>query len=117
MLDMASKQIIPAVVGYTKSLADTVCTVKAAGVDNSVQIEILSSVSELLRETKEAFENLKKVTNAATAVTDAKEKAFYYRDTVKTAMDALRTPVDKLEMLVDKKVWPMPTYADLMFEV
>ena len=36
---------------------------------------------------------------------------------VKTAMDALRGPVDQLEMIVDKEIWPMPSYGDLIFEV
>ena len=40
-----------------------------------------------------------------------------YRDEVKTAMDALRAPIDKLEMIVDKEMWPMPSYGDLIFEV
>ena len=44
-------------------------------------------------------------------------QAAFYRDEVKTAMEALRTPVDKLEMIVDKEVWPMPSYGDLIFEV
>lgn len=43
--------------------------------------------------------------------------AVFFRDEVKTAMDELRAPVDKLEMLVDKDMWPMPSYGDLMFEV
>ena len=42
---------------------------------------------------------------------------FFYKDEVKTAMEVLRIPADKLEVLVDKKVWPFPTYADLIFEV
>ena len=46
-----------------------------------------------------------------------KAQAFFYKDKVKTAMEALRVPADKLEVLVDKKVWPFPTYADLIFEV
>ena len=48
---------------------------------------------------------------------DVKEQAFYYKDAVKVAMDELRAPVDEAEMLVDKKVWPVPTYGDLIFEV
>ena len=44
-------------------------------------------------------------------------QAAYYRDEVKAAMDELRAPVDKLEMLVDKEMWPMPSYGDLLFEV
>ena len=48
---------------------------------------------------------------------EGKEQAVYYRDEVKSAMDALRAPVDKLEMIVDKDLWPMPSYGDLIFEV
>lgn len=40
-----------------------------------------------------------------------------FHDRVRPAMDALRTPVDELELLVDKDIWPVPTYGDLMFEV
>ena len=46
-----------------------------------------------------------------------KDQAASYRDNVVPAMAALRTPVDKLETLVDKRMWPVPTYEDLMFEV
>ena len=48
---------------------------------------------------------------------EGREQAVYYRDVVKTAMDALRTPFDELEMIVDKEMWPMPSYGDLIFEV
>lgn len=48
---------------------------------------------------------------------EGRDQAVYYRDVVKTTMDALRAPVDKLEMLVDKDIWPMPSYGDLIFEV
>ena len=50
-------------------------------------------------------------------MSEGKEQAAYYRDEVKSAMDALRAPVDKLEMIVDKDLWPMPSYGDLIFEV
>ena len=51
----------------------------------------------------------------AAAITDVKKQAFYYKESVKTAMEALRAPVDKLEMLVDSNIWPIPTYGELMF--
>lgn len=57
------------------------------------------------------------MTEKASAMDEGREQAVYYRDTVKTAMDELRAPVDKLEMLVDKSMWPMPSYGDLIFEV
>ena len=48
---------------------------------------------------------------------DGAARAAYYRDEVTTAMTELRAPIDKLEIIVDKKVWPMPSYSDLLFEV
>ena len=117
MIDMASKQIVPAVIGYTKTLADTVLAVKGAGADASVQVSLLIEVSEKLAEMKAAVTKLIEVEKTANEMKNAKEQAFYYKDTVTVAMEALRKPADELEMLVDKKVWPFPTYADLIFEV
>ncbi len=48
---------------------------------------------------------------------DGRDKAYFYRRQVIPAMDALRKPVDELEMIVDKEIWPMPSYGDLLFEV
>ena len=117
MIDMASKQIIPAIIKYTKTLADTVVAVKAAGVDASVQTETLAEVSVLLKEAKEALAALIKVTDEAARKEEGEEQAKFFKFTVFPAMEALRAPVDKLEMIVDKEAWPMPSYGDLMFEV
>lgn len=117
MIDMASRQIIPAVVRYTKSLADTVIAVKGAGADASVQAKLLDQVSSGLAQTKTALEKLQKAVEEAGAMQEGKEQAFFYKNVVCTAMEDLRRPVDRLEMIVEKEAWPYPTYADLMFEV
>ena len=117
MIDMASKQFLPAFIKYTKTLADTVNAVKAAGVDASVQTETLKEVSALMAETKAALDNLVKTTADAAAKEEGEVEATYYHTEVVPAMDALRAPVDKLEMIVDKEAWPMPSYGDLIFEV
>ena len=117
MIDMASKQIIPAIIKYTKDLADTVVAVKEAGADASVQAELLTEVSGLLAETKKALEALKVVTDQAAAMEEGENQARFYHFDVVPAMEALRTPVDTLEMIVDKEAWPMPSYGDLIFEV
>ena len=104
-------------IGYTKSLADTVLAVKAAGADAAVQTELLKEVSAKLAEAKAALVSLEEKQAEAAAMEDQKEMAFFYKDVVREAMAALRAPVDELEMLVDKKVWPFPTYGDLIFEV
>ena len=117
MIDMATKQIIPAVIKYTKELAETINAVKAAGADTSVQTELLTEISALLVESKNALKALGEVTEKAAEMEEGEEQARYYHFTVVPAMAALRAPVDKLEMIVDKEAWPMPSYGDLMFEV
>ena len=117
MIDMASKQIIPAIIRYTKTLADTVNSVREAGADFSVQSQLLAEISALLGETKKALDILAKETETAAAMEEGEVQARFYHDTVFPAMEALRAPVDQLEMIVDKEAWPMPSYGDLMFEV
>ena len=117
MIDMAGKDIIPAVSAYTGDLANTVLAVKEAGATASTQVELLKKVDGLLTEAQAALETFQVETAKASAIEDVKAQAFYYKDTVKAAMDALRAPVDKLEMVVDSDIWPMPTYGELMFEV
>ena len=119
MIDVAGKQIIPSVIGYTTELATSLTAVQTAcaEADTSAQKELLVQTSALLAETKAALAKLEEVTEAGGAMEEGREQAAYYRDTVKAAMDALRAPVDKLEMIVDKDMWPMPSYGDLIFEV
>ncbi len=117
MIDMASKQFMPAFIKYTKTLADTVNSVKAAGADASVQMECLNEVTELMGETKKALDALMKVTDEASQKEEGAVQANFYHSDVFPAMEALRAPVDKLEMIVDKEAWPMPSYGDLIFEV
>ncbi|MCI8317665.1 MAG: glutamine synthetase type III [Lachnospiraceae bacterium] len=117
MIDIASKQIIPAVIKYTKSLADTVNAVVQAGAEASVQIELLNETSALLSDTKVALAKLIDVTAQAGRMSEGPEQAAYFRDAVVPAMEELRAPVDELEMIVDKEMWPMPSYGDLIFEV
>lgn len=117
MIDMASKQIIPAVIKYTKTLADTVISVKGAGADASVQADLLTEASSLLNQTKKALEALIVVTDQASSMEEGADQARFYHSDVVPAMAALRAPVDELEMIVDKEAWPMPSYGDLIFEV
>ena len=117
MIDMAGKQIIPAVIKYTRELADTANSVKAAGADASMQVELLKTVSEKLAAMQAALTKLKKIEAEASAMDDVKAQAFFYKDSVREAMDELRRPADELEMIVDKDIWPLPTYGELMFEI
>ena len=119
MIDIAGKQIIPAVIKYTTALANSLSAVKGAcaDADVSVQTELLTETSALLSDVKVALAKLQEVTEKGGAMEEGREQAVFYRDEVKSAMDALRAPVDELEMIVDKEMWPMPSYGDLIFEV
>ena len=118
MIDIAGKQIIPAVIRYAKSLADAINAIGVVeGADTSVEKELLLQTSGLLKEAQTALGVLKKKTDAAGLVEEGECRARYYHEEVSPAMEALRKPVDELEMIVDKEIWPMPSYGDLMFEV
>ena len=117
MIDIASKHIIPAVIRGTKALADTVNAVVQAGVDAEVPRGLLVETSGLLKETKEALGRLEQVTSEAAFKAEGQAQAEYFYKEVVPVMEALRTPVDRLEMIVDKEIWPMPSYGDLIFEV
>ena len=118
MIDMATKQIIPAVIHYSTRLADSIVKIRQAGIEEvTVQKKILEQTSSLLTKTQNALEELRKIEQKACALPEGKGRAEFYHDQVVPAMEALREPVDELEMLVDKEMWPMPSYGDLLFEV
>ena len=119
MIDIAGKQIIPSVIKYTTVLANSLSAVSGAcaDADVSVQTELLVETSALLSDVKVALAKLQDVTERAAEMAHGQEQALYYRNEVTVAMEALRKPVDQLEMLVDKEMWPMPSYGDLLFEV
>ena len=119
MIDIASKHIIPAVIKYITSLANSVNQVKTACdfVDVSVQTELLEESSKLLSDTRNALKKLIEVTDTAAAMKRGRKQAEYFKDEVVPVMQSLRIPVDQLEMIVNKEMWPMPSYGDLLFEV
>ena len=119
MIDIAGKSIIPAVIRYTTRLADSIIKLKSAvsGIEPYAQNAILIEVNEHLKESKVALENLKKYMDNAAEITDVTAHAKYMHEVVVPAMEALRKPIDTLEMIVDKDLWPMPSYGDLLFEV
>lgn len=119
MIDMVGKQIIPAVIRYTTNLAASLGAVQSAcpEADCSTQKELLLETSDLLADMKTALAALTDAIGKAAAVVNNKERAYAYHDLVTTAMENLRRPADRLEMIVDKKLWPLPSYGDLIFEV
>ncbi len=119
MIDMAGKQYIPSVIQYVTSLADSINSITAAcpGADVSVQTELLTKCSSLLATAQKALATLEKVTAEAANKEEGQVQATFFKDVVFEAMNQLRTPIDELETLVDQDFWPVPSYADLLFEV
>ena len=116
MIDMAGKDILPAVIRYTRELADAAAQVEALGIDASVQRELLTRVTVLLKQASAALSDLR-VRQAKAAGMTGEAQARAYHDEVCPAMEVLRAPVDHLEMIVDSALWPMPTYGELLFNV
>ena len=115
MIDIVTKQIIPAVIRYTTVLADSINSVKAAGItDVSVQADLLKKTSKLLKTTNSAMNKLGKLVSQVESYPEGRERAVFFREKIVPAMDELRKPVDELEMIVDKEMWPMPSYGDLI---
>ncbi len=119
MLEMASKQYIPAIIRYVTSLANSINSITTAcpEADTSVQTNLLKKCSSLLASAQGALEALKNADRMANTMEEGKVQAEFFRDTVFTAMVNLRAPIDELEMLVDKEYWPVPSYGDMLFEV
>ena len=119
MIHMAGKHYIPAVIHFNTRLGQSVAAVSAASpvADVSVQTDLLNRSSALLAEAYRALEVLKELVPQVDAMEHVVDMAMAYHDQVVPAMAALRKPVDALELLVDKAIWPVPTYGDLMFEV
>lgn len=117
MLQMASKDFIPAMIRYSTSLARSAAASTDCGIDPVVQKELLSVLNGYLREAQEACKVLEEGTHIAESVTQGAEQARAFRNLVVPAMDNLRRPIDLAENIVDRAYWPVPSYADLLFEV
>jgi glutamine synthetase len=120
MLKIAKRQILPASIEYTSVLAGTINGIKETGmaVDMGVMKSMLADICATLTSFKENITKLEKaVAYAGEAEEDALEAATRYRDDVFTAMGELRADGDKLETLVDAKLWPLPTYGEMLFNL
>ena len=118
MIDMASRDLLPAVIRYSRELAETVNAAKTAGSEAAVAAALLRDINESLIKATGALEGLKwKEKEGQLLKGDVKRQAFFYRDTVVPAMAELRAPIDRLETMVDRTFWPVPVYSDLLFEV
>ncbi len=119
MLHMAGKHYIPAVVRNCTRLADSVCKVHTAcpAAPTGVQETLLCQTSELLTKAASAEHHLEGLVEQLGRMDNVHDMAVFCHDMIMPAMKDLRDPIDRLELIVDKDIWPVPTYGDLMFEV
>ena len=120
MIDMAQKDILPAVNDYLLSLANiTLKTSKAFSVDTrgSFEYKTAESLISLKAEAYSSLRKLKEVTLEASRIENTAARANYYKDKVIPVMDELRFSCDKMETLTASEYWPIPTYGDLLFGV
>jgi glutamine synthetase len=115
MLSIVKRQILPAVVKYSELLGNAVGAVKNAGVDSKVQVGMLEKVCSLMKSLQNGVDNLEKVVTSAGGTEDVVARAEDYRDNVIPAMQAVRQASDGLETIVDADIWPLPTYAEMLF--
>ncbi len=118
MIDMAKKDILPAVSKYSHELSDTVIAKAACGdIDASYEKELLAKVSRLNASAYKKTEKLEKAVVKAKEISDTTELSKYYKDAVFAAMSELRITVDELETLVPATDWPYPSYGEMLFSV
>lgn len=119
MLDMAKRQILPAVIEYSGAVASSISAVNAVSdVKLATQEKLLAQLTEGINKLGSAIEVLEgALENADHAGDSTLAHAEYYRDVVFAAMKDLRAVADELETIVSEEYWPIPTYADMLFNV
>lgn len=117
MIDMMTKDIMPAVTSYIKELTDTANSAKALGIDAKIQIAIAKKLCDLSVSGYKALDSLKSKVHKAEAISNIQDKAMYYYTDVLPAMEALRKVADEMEVNTAEKYWPMPTYGDILFSI
>ena len=114
-LNIAKRQILPACIEFSTRLANAVSSLKAAGATGNAQSALLTKVCGLIDSMSSAIEGLEAAAAKAGDEGDSDAQARSYRDDVIPAQNALRAIADELETIVDADLWPLPTYAEMLF--
>lgn len=118
MVEMAMRQILPASMKCLKQVADTVASLTEAGADASVLKKDLDTLTALTGSLRTKTDRLAAAVDVLDADHgDALDHARAYRDKVLPLMEAVRADADRLEEMVDERLWPFPTYGDLLYRV
>lgn len=118
MVEMAKRQILPAVIAFKADLADSVTAILPIDGKAEVEKALFATISHTLNSFNTNLVKLEKAIDKAASVHgDTKAQAGAYRDLVFAAMGDLRKEADALETMVGADYWPMPTYSKLLFNV
>jgi glutamine synthetase len=117
MLEMAKRDILPAVGDYERDLAKTAMFKKELGIDNELEKSILGKLSSLSKCLMDSIDALDNALIEVKKYAEILDIAKFYRSGVFVAMQELRAVADSLEMIVGKKYWPYPNYGDLLLNV
>ncbi|CAN5181709.1 glutamine synthetase III [soil metagenome] len=116
--DLAVNHILPAAIKYQNLLLENIKGLKEAGFNQkmySSQLNIVEKISEHINGLTVKVESMRGARKNANELTDSREKAISYCDTIKSYFDEIRNHVDRLELLVDDKIWELPKYRELLF--
>ncbi|MDO5564557.1 MAG: glutamine synthetase III [Eubacteriales bacterium] len=132
MQRMARKLYLPIIIKYSKEVCDSIISLKALDkmicekdnnlsshieCEDSVEMDILKSITKGKNDIKKYLNLLEEKSKACLKINDIEKKAIAYRDEIVPLMNKLREEVDEIEYYVYKKVWPVPSYSELLFEV
>jgi len=117
MLDMVSKDILPAIMSYTAFLTDSALKKVQLGITSNIEKTMAADLSERCERISNLHSELNANVRKAASITDSEALASFNRDEILSAMQALRTIVDETELIVPTNYWPYPSYGDLLFGV
>ena len=119
MIDMASKDILPAISSYTKALSDTVIAKKGAfaGADCTYEESVIEKLSALSADIYKKLTSLKQAVSEADSIYDAQKLSRFSHDALLKVMEELRASVDEAEEITSAEYWPYPSYGELLFSV
>ena len=117
MVDMATRQIMPACVDYSGKVSNNVAVKKSIGIDSPAEIQIAKQITDDMANMLKAINDLKQAVNTAPENVAILERAEYFRDIVIPKMENLRAIADELETIVGEDNWPFPTYGQMLFYV
>ncbi len=117
MIEMARKQIYPAINSYILKLSEVITAKKALKAVNDNDVKIAKRLSYLNENIYTKALELEELVKLRKQIESPKDKAFFFKDKVLICMNELRTFADEAERITDENLWPFPSYAKLLFSV